>query len=350
MAEKKLIRITTVAVVLLIIGLLVETRLDAKMLDSLSYYFPVAEVQANILSIILAGSVIGYIFSTIGGCGGILTLITQVVFFGITNVSVIIPINLSTTILCPIVSSITYLREKRVAIPLVVNLSIPVVAGALIGPWISVHYLTLKPYLFWFGVMAFGISIRLFYESTERYKMKKGKLKRATEKFEIKVRELRKSGKWSELKKSGFEVKEWNFKKLRFKFWGEEFSISSLGAGIGAFAVAIVTSMLGVGGGFLFVPLLSSVFVLPMFLVTGTAILVIFINSLIGIIRYTTLGNYPDPMFTALLLVGAAIGSYIGPRSQKYYPERYLRLILAMILIIYSLRFMGVWRALGIPI
>lgn len=329
--------------------------------------FPTSGLVANPIFVAFWGIVAGYVFSTVGAAGAILTFIGQVAIFKIDKAYIKTFMaqglaeseakniaknsmkvhNLMAVILSPLISVPRYFKDKRVAIPLALCVAAGVVFGALIGPSIP---MTLKQYKFWFGVITFIIGLRLLYETTDRYVQGKAKLKAVSKKFEEKVAELRKSGDWAQLGTEGFAMQKFGLTELRFTFWGENFTINPVLAALGGFFIAIIASMLGLGGGFMLVPYLSSVFVLPMFVVSGTSATIVFINSLVAITRYLQKGAVIDWMYIGIFLVGVLVGSYIGPWSQKFYKEKYLRLFLAIILLFYGLRFMGVWKALGIPI
>jgi len=324
-------------------------------------------IAGNPIMILLWGIIVGYVFSTVGAAGAILTFIGQTIVFKFDKAMIknlmgagvaeaeakaaakntLKVHNLMAVIFSPIIAVPRYFKEKRVAIPLAMCVAAGVVLGAIIGPMIP---MTLKQYKFWFGVITFFIGIRLYYETTETYRKGKQKLQNISKKFEAKVKELKQSGNWNELAAEGFKVNRFNVSSLKFTFWGEEFSINPIMAAVGGFFIAIIASMFGLGGGFMLVPYLSSVFVLPMFVVSGTSITIVLVNSVVAIISYLQKGAQPDLLFMGIMLVGIAIGSFVGPATQKYYKEKYLRLFLAAILLFYGLRFMGVWAALGIPI
>ncbi|SFQ99280.1 sulfite exporter TauE/SafE family protein [Desulfoscipio geothermicus] len=324
-------------------------------------------IAGNPIMILLWGIIVGYVFSTVGAAGAILTFIGQTIVFKFDKAMIknlmgagvaeaeakaaakntLKVHNLMAVIFSPIIAVPRYFKEKRVAIPLAMCVAAGVVLGAIIGPMIP---MTLKQYKFWFGVITFFIGIRLYYETTETYRKGKQKLQNISKKFEAKVKELKQSGNWNELAAEGFKVNRFNVSSLKFTFWGEEFSINPIMAAVGGFFIAIIASMFGLGGGFMLVPYLSSVFVLPMFVVSGTSITIVLVNSVVAIISYLQKGAQPDLLFMGIMLVGIAIGSFVGPATQKYYKEKYLRLFLAAILLFYGLRYMGVWAALGIPI
>ena len=81
--------------------------------------------------------------------------------------------------------------------------------------------------------------------------------------------------------------------------------------------VGTLTGFLGVGGGFLIIPVLTNFVKLPMKLAVGTSLMIIAINSLIGFtgdlgkqdINWTFLGT-----FISLALVGVIIGTTLSKR------------------------------------
>jgi len=329
--------------------------------------FIISGIHANPIWIVFWGIITGYVFSTVGAAGACLTLIGQVTLFKIdkimpqhlmsqgmdqaaakaTTKNTMKVHNLMAVILSPIIAVPKYFKEKRVAIPLALCVASGVVFGALIGPQIP---MSLSAYKFWFGIITFVIGLRLAYETTNMYRQKKQKLTEVSKNFEARVKEMKQTKNWDALATEGFKVDNFSIKELTFTFWGQQFTISPVVAALGGFCIAIIASMFGLGGGFMLVPYLASVFVLPMFMVSGTSILIVLVNSVVAIGSYLAKGATPDFMYIGFFLAGVAGGSYLGPIFSKYYKEKYLRWLLAAVLLFYGLRFMGVWKALGLGI
>jgi len=75
-----------------------------------------------------------------------------------------------------------------------------------------------------------------------------------------------------------------------------------------------LTELLGAGGGFIIVPALVVFAKLPMKLAIGTSLLIIFINSLLGIIFHINTENVDWTylgIFTSIALVGILVGTYL---------------------------------------
>ncbi|MCF8011179.1 MAG: sulfite exporter TauE/SafE family protein [Clostridiales bacterium] len=330
-------------------------------------FFPTSGLEVNPIGIILWGILTGYVFSTVGAAGACLTLIGQVTIFKLDKVmpkhlmaqgaseaaanaqtkNTIKTHNLMAVILSPIIAVPKYFKEKRVAIPLAMAVAAGVVFGSIVGPQIP---MSLAMYKFWFGIITFIIGLRLAYETTSVYRSKRQKLNEVSKNFEENIKKMKASGNWDALTTEGFKVTNFNIKSLNFTFWGQEFSINPMVAAAGGFVIAIIASMFGLGGGFMLVPYLASIFVLPMFMVSGTSILIVLVNASVAIISYLMKGATPDLLWAGFFLVGVAGGSYLGPVFSKFYKEKYLRWLLAAVLLFYGLRFMGVWQALGLGI
>ncbi len=330
-------------------------------------HFPFSGLEANPIWIILWGIVTGYVFSTIGAAGAVLTMVGQTVLFKLDAAMVktfmaggmgeeaaskaaagsVKVHNLMAVILAPIIAVPRYMKERRVALPLALCVGAGIVFGALIGPAIP---MSLSAYKFWFGVVTFVIGLRLFYETTDRYMQGKKKLQAVNKAFAEKMEEMKTTKNWDEFAAQGFAMNKFTIGEMRFTFWGQEFIVSPIVAALGGFFIAIIGSMFGLGGGFMLVPFLSSVFVLPMFICSSTSITVVLINSLVGAAGYLARGAIIDWLYIGIFLVGVFVGSLVGPPSQKYYKEKYLRAFLAIVLLLLGLRFMGIFKMMGIDI
>ena len=111
-------------------------------------------------------------------------------------------------------------------------------------------------------------------------------------------------------------------------------------AGMG---IAVVSSALGVGGGFLLVPFMSMLLGFPMFIVAGTAALAIAASSVTSIANYIRLGIELDLPLLLLLLTGTVVGAWIGPRLSRHMHERWLQTILGLVLFLIGIRYLGVF-------
>lgn len=96
--------------------------------------------------------------------------------------------------------------------------------------------------------------------------------------------------------------------------------------------VGLLTGIAGVGGGFAIVPALVLLAGLPMQLASGTSLLLIAVNALVA---FAALGHWPAQSLPLMvpLLVGGAVGAWIGQRLAPSLSDRQLRQGFSILLI-----------------
>jgi uncharacterized membrane protein YfcA len=133
---------------------------------------------------------------------------------------------------------------------------------------------------------------------------------------------------------SGVKVIEWGLTKVRFTFFGVEFSFNPIWPVVGGFVIAAISAFIGVGGGFLYVPFLTSVTQLPMYIVAGTSALAVLVSMITSIFTYMFVKGTPiDFLFIGAELIGVAIGSVVGPVTSKYIPDIWLKRLFVLLAI-----------------
>ena len=101
---------------------------------------------------------------------------------------------------------------------------------------------------------------------------------------------------------------------------------------IGA-AAGLASGYVGLGGGFIMVPLLLSITKLPMKLVSGTSLIAVLILATPAAITQCVLGNVDFAVGIATAC-GTIPGAVIGARLVRIIPERTLRFVFAIFLVI----------------
>ena len=101
---------------------------------------------------------------------------------------------------------------------------------------------------------------------------------------------------------------------------------------IGAVA-GFMSGYVGVGGGFIMVPLFVSMLGIPMRLASGTSLTAVCILAIPGVIEQAVLGNI-DYMVGVAMMVGSIPGAIVGANLVKRVPERALRFAFALFLLL----------------
>lgn len=282
------------------------------------------------------GILVGLVFSLVGAGGGIIASVGLISVLGLTDANLVKPMAQTLTLASPLVAVPGYYQQRRLVLGLAALLGAGGVVGALIGSTLSVRYLgDLRIFKPVFGLFVLFITLQLAWRLVARKRSSETLAGRAAAAFEERVRE---GGARETL---GVEQLRFSARRFEFRFGNERFHYRPWIAFLVALGIAVISSALGVGGGFLLVPFMSIALGLPMTIVAGTAAFAIFISSVASISNYALLGVRLDIPLLALLLAGTAVGSWLGPRLSRYMRETWLRATLATVLFLISLCYLG---------
>jgi hypothetical protein len=281
---------------------------------------------------------VGWIFSTVGAFGGIMAGVGHITVYGLgdyaktfTKTNQMLNKTLTDSIrtsnqflvgLSALISSINYLKSKRLAWPLGIALALGSIAGAVFIPILTGGKITFRQYQGWFGVFVFVVGAVLIYELTPSGQKSKKAAKAAAQAFEKTVKEKK------DIASQGVTLKQFGITKSTFSFFGQDFDFNPIWAFVGGLVIAAISSFIGVGGGFLYVPYLTSIVGAPMYVVAGTSAMAVLISMLTSIAGYITVAKAGmDWGLIGIELVGIFVGSMVGPRTQKYIPDKWLKII-----------------------
>lgn len=125
---------------------------------------------------------------------------------------------------------------------------------------------------------------------------------------------------------------------LRTRFYRSGLYISPLAPLLLGFFVGILTILLGVGGGFVLVPAMLYLLGMATQVVVGTSLFQTLFVTAIATMVHALTTKAVDIVLAALLLLGSVVGAQVGARfAAKVRPE-YLRLALAIIVLLLAVR------------
>lgn len=111
-------------------------------------------------------------------------------------------------------------------------------------------------------------------------------------------------------------------------------------AGIGLIG-GILTSTLGVGGGFILVPAMIYLLGMPTLLVAGTALFQTLITSIFATMLHSVTSHSVDLVLACLLIAGGVIGAQVGVRAARRLKGVYARVLLALMLLAVAFHLAG---------
>jgi uncharacterized membrane protein YfcA len=208
--------------------------------------------------------------------------------------------------------SISYLRQKRVDIKAGWKFAVATLPGAFLGAWL-VQYFTSYVLELVFGFLLLVMALFIFLRREPGY---------------------------------GDKGKNKNTRTI-IDFRGEVFEYTpreGLGITI-SFVVGIISSLLGIGGGIIHVPVLIYLLGFPVHIATATSHFVLAISTFSGSITHLTLGNI---LFLPAIIVGisAMVGAQIGAMLSRRVKGLLIARLLAIALLLVGVRLL--LKALGV--
>lgn len=318
-------------------------------MDNFYWLFPASGVKTYLFIPPLVAFVVSFFTSMGGVSGAFLLLPFQVSFLNFTSPSVSAT-NFVFNIVAIPSGVYRYLKEGRMAWPLTWVVIVGTLPGVFIGYYLRILYLPdPKVFKLFVGCVLLYIGVRLLYEMSGRSQKGKKEMKALENKFNQRTKELKEFQKTRMA--SGLPAEavvktiRFSFTEVEYEFWGERFSFSTPSMFLLAFVVGIIGGTYGIGGGAIIAPFCVAVFHLPVYTVAGAALLGTFLTSIAGVFFYSIIpaqpgmSTAPDWFLGFLFGAGGFIGMYFGARAQKFIPQKFIKLMLGIIITFLALRY-----------
>lgn len=288
-----------------------------------------------LMHLLALGFFAGYSMALVGGAGGLVSLPynMSVLHFVTPHVSPTVQLE---TFLNPFGALLGFRRQGQASRDFATPLCAGAVVGALIGPFIRLFALdNPTPFKAVVGCALLFVGGRMLRRVASRSAQPSVAPRSATAE-PVRIRTL-----------------ERTWRTLHLEFDGESRRLFVPGlVAVGGF-VGIVATILGVGGGFLLVPILAEFYRLPMRVIVAASIPFVIVLSAVGLFTF----NVGLPLLTGHRLetewawgfftgASAFLGAWCATHSQRHIPERALRLLLgscsAIVGLLYVLAYLGV--------
>jgi hypothetical protein len=318
-------------------------------MDYLNMTFPISGVTTNILFPPLIAMVISF-FTSMGGISGAFLLLPfQMSVLNYTAPSVSGTNHVFNIVAIP--SGVyRYIKEGRMAWPLTWVVIAGTLPGVFIGYYLRVLYLPdPRTFKLFVGCVLLYIGIRLIKEMLGGNKARSAGGKSLEEKFKARAAEIRKvqSSRMAAGIPADAVVKtiSVSLKRVEYEFWGERFSFNTLGMFALAFVVGIIGGAYGIGGGAIIAPFCVAFFQLPIYTIAGATLMGTFITSIAGALFFSVLpathgaSPMPDWPLGILFGVGGFIGMYLGAKTQKYMPQKFIKIIVGIAIMVLAIKY-----------
>ena len=294
--------------------------------------FPQSGVETHLLLPPAVSLVISFFTSMSGISGAFLLLPFQMSVLGFVSPAVSAT-NLVFNLVAIPAGVYRYVHERRMVWPLtlvVVGGSIP---GVVVGGLVRLHWLPDPgPFKAFVGVVLFYIGARLLWDN------------------------VRASGDGSSNRpqSKGFEpgsfaavdVVRFTWRDLVYRFAGAEHACGVPGIFGLSLAVGLVGGIYGIGGGAIIAPYFVAIYKLPIYTVAGATLMGTFATSIFGVAFYEVMDLATAGMrvaadwaLGALFGAGGVLGMYLGARTQRHVPARWIKLLIATLILFVAVRY-----------
>lgn len=133
---------------------------------------------------------------------------------------------------------------------------------------------------------------------------------------------------------------------FRWRFYASGLYISPLAPLLLGVFVGVLTMLLGVGGGFILVPAMLYILGMGTQTVVGTSLFQTLFTTAVATMVHATTTKAVDIVLAILLLLGSVVGAQLGARFAASAKPEYLRLLLAVIVLLVAARMLAglAWR------
>jgi len=289
----------------------------------MTIYLPIAEMNVNILVIVLIGMIVGGLSGLFGVGGGFL-MTPLLIFLGIPP-TIAVGTEAPHVLASSISGAIAHWRRKNVDIKMGIFLMLGGVLGSIAGVNIfkilrvygQIDIIIQILFIFFLGF----IGISMFFESA-----------RTT---------IRKYKTTSDIRTKLHKHSWFHGLPLKVRFHRSKLYISAIPPILIGFVVGILSAMMGIGGGFIMIPAMVYLLGMSTHVVVGTSLFQIVFVTANTTFFQSYLNQTVDIVLAMLMIIGGVIGAQIGAFFGKTFKAEYLRGVLAILIIAVCIKILG---------
>ena len=283
-------------------------------------YLPIAEMSVNLFVLLAMGAAVGFLSGMFGVGGGF--LITPLLIFYNIPPAIAVATGANQVVASSFSGALSHMKRRTLDI----KLGTVLLAGGVVGSTIGIYVFSILREL---GQLDLFISLL--------YVVLLGTVGGLMLVESVRALRRARDGAAPTLKKPGQH--NWIHRlplKMRFrasKLFVSVIPVIGLGAGIG-----FLSSIMGVGGGFIMVPALIYLLKVPTNVVVGTSLFqIIFVAAYTTIVHATT-NQTVDVVLAFMLMVGGVAGAQYGAKAGQRLRGEQLRALLALLVLAVALR------------
>jgi uncharacterized protein len=284
-------------------------------------YLPIANLPVDAFLVLGMGLAVGFISGMFGIGGGFL-MTPLLIFIGIPPAVAVASIG-SHIAASSLTGAISYWRRGALDVALATMLLLAGIIGTATGVWLFTRLRALDQLDLTIGLcyvtLLSIVGALMIYESLQA---------------ELRTRRglpatMRRPGSHSWF--HGLPL------KLRFK--RSKIYVSVIPVWAIGFVIGFVGAIMGIGGGFLLVPMLIYFLRVPTATVIGTSLVLTFVTMASATLMHAISNHLVDAVLAVLLMTGGVVGAQFGARAGQRMRDERLRLLLGLLILMVGLRF-----------
>ena len=281
----------------------------------MSIYLPIAEMNVNILLIILLGIMVGGLTGLFGVGGGFL-MTPLLIFLGIPP-TVAVGTEAPHVLASSLSGAIAHWRRKNVDIKMGIFLLAGGIAGSIVGVNLfkvlrefgQIDVIIQFLFLIFLGLIGFSMLFESAKTTIKKYRT-------------------------TSLIRTKLHQHSWiHGLPFKMRFHRSKLYISTIPPVIIGFFVGILSAMMGVGGGFIMIPAMVYILGMSTNVVVGTSLFQIIFVTANSTFFQSYLNQTVDIVLASLMILGGVIGAQVGARLGSTFKAEYLRGVLAILVL-----------------
>ena len=284
-------------------------------------YLPIADIPVNIFLLLAMGAAVGFVSGMFGIGGGFL-MTPLLIFVGITPAVAVASV--SSHIAASSVSGALSYWRRRAIDP---SLALVLMIGGTLGTALGVSTFTLLRSLGQLDLMI-ALSYVALLTSVGGVMFWEG----------LRAIMRARQGALPTVRRPGSHV--WiHGLPLKMRFKRSKIYVSVIPViGIGLL-IGFLGAVMGIGGGFILVPLLIYILRVPTSTVIGTSMVLTLATMMIATMLHAVSNHLVDAVLALILMVGGVTGAQFGARAGQMIRGEQLRLLLGLLILAVGIRF-----------
>ena len=281
----------------------------------MSIYLPIAEMNVNILLIVLLGIMVGGLTGLFGVGGGFL-MTPLLIFLGIPP-TVAVGTEAPHVLASSFSGAIAHWRKKNVDIKMGIFLLCGGITGSIVGVNLfkilrefgQIDVIIQFLFLIFLGLIGFSMLFESAKTTIKKYRT-------------------------TSLIRTKLHQHSWiHGLPFKMRFHRSKLYISTIPPVIIGFFVGILSAMMGVGGGFIMIPAMVYILGMSTNVVVGTSLFQIIFVTANSTFFQSYLNQTVDIVLASLMILGGVIGAQVGARLGSTFKAEYLRGVLAILVL-----------------